>query len=138
MTLELPWPPSVNHYYRHIMVGPYQARTIISRKGREFRELAIRWLAEQGFPRGTYWCGLKVSIDAHEPNRRERDLDNLQKPLLDALVAAGVIGNDSQVNRLEIQRAPIVRGGLIRMVIEPWTFVKAFADAIEEATEGRT
>ncbi len=138
MTLDLPWPPSVNNYWRHITVGPYQARTLISRNGREFRRQAMRSLAEQGFPRGTYWCGLKVSIDAHEPNRLRRDLDNLLKPLLDVLVASGVIGDDSQVNRLEIQRAPMVSGGLIRMTIEPWTFVRAFAAAIEEATEGRT
>ena len=30
LELELPWPPSVNHYYRH--VGP---RVLISRDGRK-------------------------------------------------------------------------------------------------------
>ena len=33
---ELPWPPSVNHYYRH--VGP---RVLISRDGRKYRERVV-------------------------------------------------------------------------------------------------
>ena len=34
LELELPWPPSVNHYYRH--VGP---RVLISRDGRKRAEI---------------------------------------------------------------------------------------------------
>ncbi|MBI2930977.1 MAG: hypothetical protein HYY16_04950, partial [Planctomycetes bacterium] len=41
--LELPFPPSVNHYYRH--VGP---RTLISREGRRFREEVCALLAAAG------------------------------------------------------------------------------------------
>ena len=33
---ELPWPPSVNHYYRH--VGP---RVLISRDGRKYRDNVV-------------------------------------------------------------------------------------------------
>ena len=36
LELELPWPPSVNHYYRH--VGP---RVLISCDGRKFRERVV-------------------------------------------------------------------------------------------------
>ncbi len=43
--LELPFPPSVNHYYRR--VGP---RTLISREGRRFRERVCALLAAAGGP----------------------------------------------------------------------------------------
>lgn len=69
--VELPYPPSVNHYWRH--VGP---RVLISRQGRAFRE-KVRSILEA--------CGvrplggtLRVVIDLHPPDRRRRDCDNLR------------------------------------------------------------
>ena len=44
VTLELPWPPSVNHYYRR--VGP---RTLISREGRQYRRDVQRMVRTERF-----------------------------------------------------------------------------------------
>ena len=41
--LELPYPPSVNHYYRHV-----GRRTLISREGRRFRDRVGQALAAAG------------------------------------------------------------------------------------------
>ncbi|RMF93599.1 MAG: RusA family crossover junction endodeoxyribonuclease, partial [Planctomycetota bacterium] len=76
--LELPYPPSVNHYWRRV-----GARTLISRGGRAFRASVCSILAAHGIePIDGPLC---VSIDVHPPDRRRRDIDNLQKALLDAL-----------------------------------------------------
>lgn len=37
MRLTLPFPPSVNKYYRHINKGQLAGRTLISEEGRAFR-----------------------------------------------------------------------------------------------------
>jgi crossover junction endodeoxyribonuclease RusA len=81
--LELPYPPSVNHYYRR--VGP---RTLISREGRRFREKVTALLAKAGV--GPFNGPLRVEIEIYPPDRRRRDLDNTQKSLLDALEHGGL------------------------------------------------
>lgn len=102
--LELPFPPSVNHYYRR--VGP---RTLISREGRRFREKVCALLAVAGVRplTGT----LRVEIDVYPPDRRRRDLDNLQKGLLDALEHGGAYRDDSQIVKLAITKCECARGG---------------------------
>jgi crossover junction endodeoxyribonuclease RusA len=43
-------------------------------------------------------------MDAFPPDRRRRDLDNIQKPVLDALQHAGVYEDDSQIDLLVTRR----------------------------------
>ena len=93
MVMTLPYPPSVNHYWRR--VGP---RTLISREGRTFRTNVCALLARGGGngPRKPPSGGrIALAMDAFPPDRRRRDLDNLQKPVLDALEHAGVYEDDS-------------------------------------------
>lgn len=104
---ELPFPPSVNHYYRH--VGP---RTLISRRGRAFRRKVCAILAASGV--GPLAGPLHVEIEVYPPDRRRRDIDNLQKSLLDALEHGGAYRDDSQIVKLEIgRREPVPRGRTI-------------------------
>jgi crossover junction endodeoxyribonuclease RusA len=102
--LELPFPPSVNHYYRR--VGP---RTLISREGRRFREKVCALLATMRI--GPITGPLQVEIEVYPPDRRRRDIDNLQKGLLDALEHGGVYRDDSQIVRLEITKCECVPAG---------------------------
>lgn len=106
ITLTLPWPPSVNHYYRH--VGP---RTLISRAGRAYRRRVVRSVYGRQPMNGP----LAVEIDAHPPDRRRRDTDNLLKGVLDALQHAGLYGDDSQIEDLHIRRRGVVHEG--RLVV---------------------
>lgn len=108
--IELPWPPSVNHYWRHV-----GARTLISRKGREYRqsvELAV--LIAGG--RRNLLGRLSVHITASPPDLRRRDLDNALKAPLDALAKCGVYEDDSQIDELIIRRLKPSKPG--RLVIE--------------------
>jgi crossover junction endodeoxyribonuclease RusA len=102
--LELPFPPSVNHYYRH--VGP---RTLISREGRRFREKVCALLAAAGVRPLTGL--LQVEIEVYPPDRRRRDIDNLQKGLLDALEHGGAYRDDSQIVKLVITKCECTWGG---------------------------
>ena len=108
--VELPFPPSVNHYYRR--VGP---RTLISREGRRFRERVCAILASFGI------AGLEgplhLEIEVYPPDEQRRDIDNVQKALLDALQHGGLYADDSQIKKLNIEMRGPVRGGrtLVRL-----------------------
>jgi len=103
MILTLPYPPSVNTYWR-----TFRGRMLISKKGRDYRSgilseaVAGRW-ASFGSDL------LSVSIKAYMPDARRRDIDNAFKAPLDALAHAGVYNDDSQIRRLSIENCGIDR-----------------------------
>ena len=109
--VELPFPPSVNHYYRR--VGP---RTLISREGRRFRERVCAILAGLGVE--SLKGPLRLEIEVYPPDRRRRDIDNLQKGLIDALEHGGLYDNDYQIADLRIKRRECVPGG--RTIVRIW------------------
>jgi len=67
-----------------------------------------------------------VTIDAHPPDRRIRDLDNLNKCLLDSLVTrhglAGFYNDDSQVKRIEstMHDFDAANAGNVIVTVRPW------------------
>ena len=97
--LSLPYPPSVNHYWRH--VGP---RTLISREGRTFRTNVCALLGGGGPRRPPAGGRIALAMDAFPPDARRRDLDNLLKPTLDALQHGGIYEDDSQIDLLIVRR----------------------------------
>ena len=109
--VELPFPPSVNHYYRR--VGP---RTLISREGRRFREKVTSVLAALGLRPMT--GPLEVHVEIYPPDRRRRDIDNVQKALLDALTHGGAYADDSQIDRLVVERQAVVEDGRVIVKIK--------------------
>ena len=112
--IELPYPPSVNHYYRR--VGP---RTLISREGHRFRERVLSVLAVSGLRR--FDKPLAVQVEVYPPDNRRRDIDNVQKSLFDALQHGGVYRDDSQIVRLVIEKRGCVPGGMTIVRIEEIT-----------------
>lgn len=110
VSLELPYPPSVNTYWRHVVIGR-AARTLISRRGREYRTAVQRAVLAQRSPRAL--GRLAVRIDVYPPDLRQRDLDNIPKAVLDALTHAGVWRDDSQIDLLQVVRREAVRGGRV-------------------------
>lgn len=98
--LELPWPPSINTYWRR-----NGARYFISSKGMNFRKevilLAINY--REKFSKNDR---LKVTIEAYPPDKRRRDLDNIFKGIFDSLQHAGVYDDDSQIDDIHIIRMP--------------------------------
>ena len=109
--LELPFPPSVNHYYRR--VGP---RTLISREGRTYRDRVASLLKVLGVRPLT--GPIQMRIEIYPPDNRRRDLDNLQKSLWDALQHGGAYHDDSQVVKFEVEKRAVVPGGKVIVGIE--------------------
>jgi crossover junction endodeoxyribonuclease RusA len=94
----LPWPPSVNSYWRR-----NGGRYFISGQGTRFRmdtqHICLKY-------RGHFESKdrLSVIIDAFPPDRRRRDLDNIQKGLFDSLQHSGVYVDDNQIDQILITR----------------------------------
>ncbi|MFV1943935.1 RusA family crossover junction endodeoxyribonuclease [Pseudomonas luteola] len=115
-TITLPWPPSVNTYWRHPSKGALAGRHLISEKGRAYRASVQ---AECLLSRAQKREGrLQVVITACPPDRRQRDLDNLLKGLLDALTHGGAWQDDSQIDDLRIVRGPVQVGGTVSVQIQ--------------------
>ena len=117
MALTLPYPPSINHYWRR--VGP---RTLISREGRTFRKNVCALLLGGGGANKPPSGGrIALAMDAFPPDRRRRDLDNIAKPVLDALEHGGVYEDDSQIDLLITKRCKVIPGGelLVRVINLP-------------------
>ncbi|GIV04143.1 MAG: crossover junction endodeoxyribonuclease rusA [Nitrospiraceae bacterium] len=104
MTIELPYPPSINHYWRRVGY-----RTLISREGRRFRQRVLAILAALGVEPLT--GRLAVQVEVFPPDGRRRDIDNVQKALLDALQHGGAYADDSQIVQLAIEKREPVEGG---------------------------
>ena len=115
MTTDLPAPPSANELF-------------VWRDGRERMTAKYRrWRRDAGFmlvgmPHHPPQTPLRVTIDAAV--NRTRDLDNLIKPAIDALQAAGVIPDDRWVDEVVARRVPAgtleagwVRVGVYRLPV---------------------
>lgn len=112
--LELPWPPSVNHYYRH--VGP---RVLISKEGRLYRDAVATRIKLSGIAQ--FKGDVDLSIQLYPPDNRRRDVDNVLKCVMDTLTIGGLYEDDSQVKQLKIVKLePMPPDGLAVLMIKDY------------------
>ncbi len=104
VVVELPYPPSINHYWRRC-----GSRILISREGRRFRSNVVAILAALRIQ--PMEGALELEVEVSPPDHRRRDIDNVQKALLDALQHGGAYADDSQIVRLSISKCSPVAGG---------------------------
>lgn len=109
LTLKLPWPPTVNTYYRNV-----NGRMVLSAKGRQYHnDVAMSLCGEQRQFTGR----LKVYLCLVAPTARKHDIDNRVKAVLDALEKCGVIRDDEQVDELHVVRSRVEKPGWVDVSI---------------------
>lgn len=95
--LVLPYPPTVNKYWRHVVIRG-QPRVLISREGRAYKDrvasLCVGVLPASG--------PIKVQAHIYRP-RKIGDIDNVSKGLLDSLKGIA-FHDDSQIVELHLIR----------------------------------
>jgi len=114
MIIMLPWPPSVNHYWRHVVLKTKRGlrqQTLLSMQGRHFRTDAIAAIRKQFPVHSVITESVKVEIHLFPPDRRKRDIDNYSKGILDALTYARIWVDDHLVDDLHLIRRQATPGG---------------------------
>ena len=112
LNLFLPYPPSVNTYW-----GFKGSQRFLTVKARQFKkEVASAFLLSKH--NGFKAQRVSLTIFLHAPDKRVRDIDNIAKPLLDALTQAGVFIDDGQVDRLLIVRKEKKVGGCCEIFVQ--------------------
>lgn len=108
----LPWPPSINGYWR-----AFRNRQIISKRGRDYRALAIKYMQSYQLDNKALSGRLQVRITLEPPTLRKYDIDNFCKAVFDALTHAGFWIDDEQIDRLVIEKAPKRKGGNVTVEV---------------------
>lgn len=112
MRLTIPFPTSTNKLYRSV-----SGRSIKSKEYRNWETAAILSLRQQ-------W-GQKLPIDKPyairmtftRPDRRRRDIGNLEKATQDALQKAGVISDDALTESVTARWRGLSRGKIDGVII---------------------
>ena len=123
LVLNLPLPPTVNHYLKSSGYRRY-----LSKEAIEFKKQVADYVSEYKIPKlGD--ARIEMHITIYFANKRRQDLDNRIKALWDALGGngAGVFDDDSQIDVLFLQRGQIKKGGGALVMID-------ILDKIEENT----
>lgn len=109
--IRLPWPPTVNHYWGH-----RGSRRFLSPRVKEWRREAT--VLVRAARKATFSGPVAVALSLYPPDRRKRDLDNIVKPVLDALVWGGLLKDDSQVVELRVVKNSPQKPG--EVLVEVW------------------
>lgn len=73
----------------------------------------LGWLFEK------FSGAVSLFLDCYPPDRRRRDIDNILKCLLDSLVNAGVMEDDSLIKRLHMEMREPIPEGLVHVRAAP-------------------
>lgn len=106
--LTLPYPPSGNHMWKHSRAGQHY----LTQQAKAYYNLVAEVVRKSGHG-GLLTGKLHVECDIYPPDNRRRDIDNCFKVIGDACTKAGVWKDDTQINRLVLERMETVKHGLI-------------------------
>ena len=121
--LELPLPPSVNHYWGHRVQTRSGRKAFVfmylSAEAKRFRFNVLA--AVRGDAIQIMDGKLHMELHVYPKKGTRPDVDNYVKPLLDALEHANVFGNDRQVKSLDVRMhgAAAVGDGRLEVTITP-------------------
>ena len=120
-TLTLPWPPSVNGYWRSIVRGRGKAARptqILSERARDYLQACAAAIYEQGHP-PIFDTRVRITEHFYPPTKRGYDIDNYRKGYRDALVKCGVLADDELIYEDHGRKCSPAKGnGRIEITIE--------------------
>jgi Holliday junction resolvase RusA-like endonuclease len=122
---KIPVPPSINAAYRNVSASErvrFIEKNGVRPLGR-VKTVAYRsWLNEAGWRirqqnvgQCVAYCGINISV----PLKRNRDLDNIIKLILDLLVEMNVLIDDSQVDEIHVHRMPYAKDAEAEVKVYP-------------------
>ena len=115
MKLLLPFPPSVNTYWKQIVLrtrtGKSFRSTGLSKRAKAFRIEALYTIKQQYPIHQIIDYPVKVTIYLYPPSLRKYDVDNFNKGILDVLTHANIWIDDELVHDLRILKRHKVKGG---------------------------
>ena len=123
LQVTLPWPPSVNHYWRATATFRGQIRFYITSEGEDFRDAVAPLIPPAPWGGTPKFTGpLSIFIAAYPPDGRRRDIDNILKATLDALQHGGAYEDDSQIKSLHVEMVAPQPGkpGMVEVCIMPY------------------
>lgn len=122
LRLELPWPPTANHYTGYRVAGSKEkpfVQAYPTSQAKEFHR-NVQAIVMRDRAAKNWSCPLKLSVWTYPPDRRKRDTSNLFKMLEDALQRAGVFEDDYQIAEHHAWRTgQVVKDGMVVVEIEP-------------------
>lgn len=106
-------PPSVNHYTKQRRGG---GKTLTERS-REFKRIAYQSIGRYA-PQKPSEKRIALEVTIYAADKRDSDIDNRNKLILDALQEALFIKDDNQVDEiLTIRGDKIVKGGRVDIIL---------------------
>lgn len=108
----MPWPPSVNHWHQ-----PCRGRIIKGAVARDYERLAVDHLKSIGISGEKIESKLSVTMVLMPPTNARYDIDNRTKGIFDSLSASGFWVDDSQVQRLAIEKGEKVKNGMVSIAV---------------------
>lgn len=93
-------PPTVNHYYYRQAYGHVAKKEI----AQQWQKDTVLYFIVQNAGKALYTKNIEVNIIFTTNNKKRWDIDNRIKILLDCLTLADIIKDDSQIQRLHIER----------------------------------
>lgn len=107
-TIHLPFPPSVNTYWRRNRFG---SGMYVSQRGQDYQQAVEAVVLDNWSEHFPLTGRLDVIIDLHPKTRRKFDIDNYAKATIDALMYARMFADDEQIDNLHLQRCEITEKG---------------------------
>lgn len=128
LRLELPWPPSANHYTGYRVAGPFiKGKQFVqaypTKAAKDFHENVQRVINRDKAAKK--WAGpIMMSAWTYPPDRRKRDTSNLLKMLEDALQRSGVFLDDYQIVEHHLYRTThVVTDGMVVVELQPTVLI---------------
>lgn len=112
--IELPFPPSVNHYLGRRGHQTYKTATAKAYNQEVVYRVALA-KAKHGFN-----LPLEVAYYYWFPDNRKRDIANYEKVLTDSMVMAGVMVDDHLIHRMVQEKMGVIKGGKVLVIMKPY------------------